>query len=232
MFRLLLTALVLSGLAGCASPPPPTELTAEPIEAAQIQADIRSFVSSSYPDMEVTVRPWEKDSRRLAIYFVESKFALLYPQQRFHYLSHLIPADYQEKHLVDSVWFELAPGETPDDLVYPDEELTESIAPDVLKVVSAANVFEDLDDSLCPDDECASGSQCFGDYRHTRAILLQRGFKESELFDVLHVFMAKGGHCDCEILYNVAEQSRLASEYWTARSENRRPHDPHTPATD
>lgn len=42
-----------------------------------------------------------------------------------------------------------------------------------------------------------------------------------------HVFMSMGGYCDCEILFNVAESSRLKAEYWLARTEGRQPIDPH-----
>jgi hypothetical protein len=38
-----------------------------------------------------------------------------------------------------------------------------------------------------------------------------------EIEDVLAVMRFSGGCCDCEILYNVAEESRLKSEYWKAR---------------
>ena len=193
----------------------------------QIEADIRSFLRSSYPDIQVSARPWEKDPTRLALYFVEAKFSVLYPQQRSHYLTHLIPAEYQEKHLNNAVWFELAPGESADELAYPDESLIAAITPDVMKVVNSAKVIEALDDALCPLDPALPRAQCYGDYRNTRPILLARGFKESELFDVFHVLMAQGGYCDCEILYNVAPESRLAKEYWTARAQGRRPYDPH-----
>ena len=30
--------------------------------------------------------------------------------------------------------------------------------------------------------------------------------------------MRQGGFCDCEVLYNVLDESRLKAEYWTARA--------------
>ena len=53
------------------------------------------------------------------------------------------------------------------------------------------------------------------------------GFTQDELFDVFHVLMDKGGYCDCEILYNAAEESRLKAEYWRARAAELEPYDPH-----
>ena len=44
---------------------------------------------------------------------------------------------------------------------------------------------------------------------------------------MFHVLMARGGYCDCEILYNAVEESRLKAEYWRARAEEVEPYDPH-----
>jgi hypothetical protein len=197
----------------------------------QLVADLKRFITPSYPAMDIRVRPWDHDPVRIAIYFTDPKFALIYPYQRWHYLTHLIPADYQKANLENSVWFELAPGEKPEDLRYPDEELIQSITPDVMKCLSGARFFELLDDVMCPQQPARERAQCWGDYRNSRPILLNRGFKDDELFDIFHVLMRQGGFCDCEILYNAVQQSRLKAEYWIARSEGRNPYNPHGGAT-
>jgi hypothetical protein len=197
------------------------------VNLLQLEADVRGFVRGAYPNIEVRVEPWADDPRRLAVYFVEVQFASLYPAQRYHYLRHLIPADFYEQHLVDSEWFELAPGERPEDLEYPDRELIADITPDVMRSLLGAGVFEALDDVLCPADPARGRGRCHGDYRHARSVLLARGFRADELFDVFHVLMAQGGYCDCEILYNAAAVSRLKAEYWRARAEKLEPYDPH-----
>ena len=193
----------------------------------QLETDIRAFVRRGYPNIDVRVEPWAADPSRPAVYFTDAQFAVLYPAQRYHYLRHLIPADYYDRHLVDSEWFELAPGERPEDLEYPDSELIADITPDVMRVLFGARVFEALDDVLCPRDTSHPRPQCHGDFRHARAILLARGFKEPELFDVFNVLMARGGYCDCEILYTAVDESRLKAEYWKARAEQIEPYDPH-----
>ncbi|MFL5493405.1 MAG: DUF2695 domain-containing protein [Gemmatimonadales bacterium] len=180
-----------------------------------------------YPNIQVRVEPWTADPTRPAVYFTEAQFASLYPAQRYHYLRNLIPEDYYERHLTDSEWFELAPGERPEDLEYPDAELITDITSDVMRSLSGAGIFDALDDVLCPADRSDPRRQCYGDYRHARAVLLARGFRDDELFDVFHVLMARGGYCDCEILYNVVEGSRLKTEYWQARAEEIEPYDPH-----
>lgn len=143
----------------------------------QLVADLRRFITPSYPDMDIRVMPWDLNPARLAIYFTDAKFALIYPYQRWHYLTHLIPADYQEANLGNSVWFELAPGEKPEDLRYPDEELIDSITPDVMKCLVGSRFFELLDDAMCPKDSGRERVQCWGDFRASRPILLNRGFK-------------------------------------------------------
>ena len=193
----------------------------------QLEAAVRDFVRRAYPNIVVRVEPWSADPTRPAVYFTETQFASLYPAQRYHYLRQLIPEDFYDRHLTDTEWFELAPGERPEDLEYPDPELIADITPDVMRALSGARIFEALDDVLCPADTSATRGLCYGDYRHARAVLLARTFRDDELFDVFHVLMARGGYCDCEILYNAVEVSRLKAEYWRARAEEITPYDPH-----
>jgi hypothetical protein len=107
----------------------------------QLVADLRRFIAPSYPDMDIRVMSWDRDPGRLAIHFTDPRFALLYPYQRWHYLTHLIPADYYEAHLENTVWFELAPGENPDDLCYPDEDLIDEITPNVMGCLTGRGFF-------------------------------------------------------------------------------------------
>ena len=193
----------------------------------QILRDLKEFLLTSYPEIEVRVEPFWLDPSRTAIFFIEQKFAFIYPEQRSHYLTHLIPAEYQERHLQNTVWFELAPGEKPEELVYPDDDVIASITPDVMQCLRKTRFFEALDDRLCPSDDEQPLEACYGDYRVSKAILPSKGFSEDEYFDIFHVLMAQGGFCDCEILYNVAERSRLGADYWRARGEGRKPYDPH-----
>ena len=39
-------------------------------------------------------------------------------------------------------------------------------------------------------------------------------FDSDDLKDMFAVMRAEGACCDCEVLYNVAESSRLKAEYW------------------
>lgn len=180
----------------------------------QIQEALATFIQPSYPDMEIRVEPWADDPSRLAVYFLETKFALLYPQQRWHYLHHLIPAEFQDRYLSRSVWFELAPGESPNDLVFSDKEVVAAITEPIITILNKTNFFTTLDEAFTRPEKPAV---CWGDFRVAKSILPTKGFFESEYFDVFSVLMAQGGYCDCEILYNVAHGSEFARRYWANR---------------
>jgi hypothetical protein len=122
----------------------------------QIQDALATFIRPSYPDMEIRVEPWADDPSQLAIYFLETKFALLYPQQRWHYLHHLIPAEFQDRYLSTSLWFELAPGESRRDLVYSDEEVVANITEPIMTILNKTSFFGTLDESIHAPRESSS----------------------------------------------------------------------------
>jgi hypothetical protein len=189
--------------------------------------DALQYARRAFPGMRIDVAPWARDPARVAITFVDASFAPLYPAQRWHRLAHVFPREVYDRSLADTIWFPLAPGETPDELVYPDDETIAGIDEFVMKALEASGALAALDDALCPERTDAVPARCHGDFRHARAAFAVGGFSEDELFDVFHVLMARGGWCDCEILYNAVESSRLKGEYWTARAEGREPRNPH-----
>jgi hypothetical protein len=69
----------------------------------QIEAEIRGFVQASYPDMIVRAEYWAEDPSRIALFFVDERFRTLYQRQRYHYLVHLIPKDYYDAKLADTL---------------------------------------------------------------------------------------------------------------------------------
>ena len=188
-------------------------------QLARIASEITGFVRGSYPEMTVRAENWEQDPSRIAVFFIERRFEGLYRRQRYHFLVHLIPKDYYETVLADAIWFELTPDEGIDTLADdPDEDLIASITQDVVGVLLARRFFAELDELFCPQD-CATNSQaCSGDFRHAKKVLQICGFEESHWSDVFHVLMAQGAFCDCEILYNVAPESRLKAERWRHQS--------------
>jgi hypothetical protein len=98
-------------------------------------------------------------------------------------------------------------------------ELIASITPDVMKCLVRSRFFEKLDDLLCPKDDSHQREGCLGDYKLSESVLLASGFKRTDLDDIFGVLRSIGGCCDCELLYNVAESSRLKTEHWRNRAE-------------
>lgn len=188
----------------------------------KIESAIRGFVRASYPDMIVRAEHWAKDPSRIALFFIDERFRTLYPRQRYHYLVNLIPKDYYDSTLADSVWFELTPDERPemveDD---PDEELIASITPDVIRALKEKGFFAALDEMFCHNG-AAEPQTCLGDFRYAKQALRLCGLEESDWSDVFHVLMGQGAFCDCEILYNAATESRLKTQYWQRRSHQKR----------
>ncbi|HEX4663043.1 MAG TPA: DUF2695 domain-containing protein [Terriglobales bacterium] len=103
--------------------------------------------------------------------------------------------------------------------VGPDDDLVSSITPDVMKCLDRVGFFGKLDELLCPQVSSSPREGCGGDYKLSESILTAANFKTPDLLDIFSVLRSQGGCCDCEILYNVAESSRLKAEYWRARAQ-------------
>jgi len=100
------------------------------------------------------------------------------------------------------------------------EDFIASITQDVMRCLSQERFIEKLDDAFCPDSGSAPAEFCGGDYRVSGSILRKSGFDSLELSEILDVLRLQGGCCDCEILYNVAESSRLKAKYWREQSQH------------
>ena len=98
-----------------------------------------------------------------------------------------------------------------------DDDLIRNFTPDVQHVLKHKRFFELLDDCLSPEDPTKSPLTCKGNHGDSTAILTSLGFDSTDIDDILQVLHSEGGCCDCEILYNIAEESRLRSKYWKAR---------------
>lgn len=103
----------------------------------------------------------------------------------------------------------------------PDSDLTASITPDVMTCFRRSHFFEQLDDLLCPKGDSGQRQVCGGDYKISKRILEAAGFDSNDLKDMFAVLRAKGACCDCEVLYNVAESSRLKAEYWKPQAHGK-----------
>jgi hypothetical protein len=96
-----------------------------------------------------------------------------------------------------------------------DDDLVSSIAPDVVRYLQKIRFFEKLDDVLRPTGESRPQVQCCGSFAFSKSVLRECGCQSDEdLGDILGVLQYRGACCDCEVLYNVAESSRLKAAYW------------------
>lgn len=179
----------------------------------QLQERLYEFVRPSYPDIKINVEDTAENVRQL--YFMDDKFEMLYPKQRYHYLTNLIPADFYDQNLKDTEWFELAPNENPDELDYHDQETIDEIKEPILSILKDKVGFVALLDREFVSEDV----KCFGDFRHSKSILTDLKFSDQDQFDIFHVLMNEGGYCDCEILYNVFRDSEYSKKYWLDRQE-------------
>jgi hypothetical protein len=100
----------------------------------------------------------------------------------------------------------------------PDAEFVDDIAPDVVGVLEKGHFFERLDELVCPVDPSNQDARCGHSFDHSVSILQDLGMDSEDVNDVLAVLKSKGGCCDCEVLYNVVEESRLKAQYWKERA--------------
>jgi hypothetical protein len=99
-----------------------------------------------------------------------------------------------------------------------DAEFVNDIAPDVMRVLAADRFFERLDDLFCPLDPSIPAAKCGHGFENSLRILRELGMDSDDVDDVIAVLHSKGGCCDCEVLYNVAEECRLKAQYWKAKA--------------
>ncbi|HXR38031.1 MAG TPA: hypothetical protein VN776_03025 [Terracidiphilus sp.] len=101
-------------------------------------------------------------------------------------------------------------------------------AAQILELLARQKFFECLDDRLCPAESSQRRAWCQGGFEITVRILNEIGIYPEEIQQALKALAAMGSECDCGVLYNAAQQSRLKTEYWLARAVNGEPFDPHS----
>ncbi len=183
----------------------------------EVASALKGFLAEHYPDMLIEVKTKGGSTGEREVWFVEEGFRDLYPMQRYHYLMHLIPEQFYKEELSGAIWHECAPGEDPNDLMFPDEDLVQNIASSVLGVLHNCSFFQRLDATMCTVAERYGAPQCEGDFAQAKKVLSECGRPEPDFFDIFHVLMGQGAYCDCEILCNVTETSEFRRRYWHER---------------
>ena len=148
------------------------------------------------PGIEVEVdrsQRWQ----RMTVTFRHRKFAALLPEQRFRTVLQLLPAELYEKDLRGAVWFELAPGETPEDVTQArrSQDVAEA-EPRIADRLRKVAFFEALSRALGESPIEA----CTGDFAVSRRVLSDNGIVGEQQRDACLVFIRQGAYCDCEVL--------------------------------
>ena len=114
----------------------------------------------------------------------------------------------------------------------PDDELDDNylndVSPDVLGVLEKLCFFDRLDKQFYSVRDAKVLLQCSGTHAVCIEILRDLKMDSDDIQDILSVLRSRGGCCDCEVLYNVATESNLRSEYWKGRARGETPRTPHS----
>jgi len=161
----------------------------------KLAAELSKMLAGKFRGIEVTVehsRRWD----RMCATLRWKGFAGLLPEERFHRLAAVIPAEFRGTQMKGFVWLELAPGEQVDDVLAMPR--SEDIAPrekEIRKKLENAGFFPDLEEALgdCPQDECG------GDFAHTLAVLKSKKWPDKDIVDAKLLFIRGGIYCDCQV---------------------------------
>jgi hypothetical protein len=104
-----------------------------------------------------------------------------------------------------------------DGATYRDAEFLNEVAEDVLGVLRKSRFFGRLEDRFCAPQSPAIPLKCSHSFALSIQVLRELGMDAQDIGDVLAVFRHRGACCDCEVLHNVADRSRLKMSYWNPK---------------
>ncbi|MDC0584672.1 hypothetical protein OAO55_02965 [Bacteroidales bacterium] len=165
------------------------------MEAKKLTEALYGFLKEKYPNIKIEVKGKEPEQE---IFFLEDSFKHLFPLQRYYFINGAIPDDFFDKHLSEAIWYELAPGEKPQDLEYHDEDVVAELHDEIIEMLSEKSEYK----TVLKEKLEASGVPST-DFRISKEIFNEFSLHPKEQFDIFHVFMHEGAYCDSEILPNV-----------------------------
>jgi hypothetical protein len=110
-----------------------------------------------------------------------------------------------------------------------EDEYAAFIRLQVMLCLERNKFFGALDDRFSPVNDPQKGVRCGGNCEISTSILQALGYVEEDIDDIIEVMRSQGGFCDCEILYNVVEESRLKGDYWKSKALGLIPRNTHEP---
>lgn len=164
-----------------------------------IEAELRASLTPKFRGMAIEVSHNDR-WKRMCVTFRWSGFAGLLPEERFHCLVDMVPAQFRRSHLQGFVWLELASDETVEAyLQLPRSEDVKERAPAIYGDLLSAGFFEALEASLGPKPK----GKCLGGFFNTEAVLSTENYSAARIWDAKLLFIGQGVYCDCQVLETV-----------------------------
>lgn len=134
---------------------------------------------------------------RPCVTFRWAGFTGLLPEERFHRLVAVLPADIREKRLAGFVWLELADDESLDAfLKLPRSEDIADREAEIYTGLVKAGLFDSLADAMGASSE----QRCAGDFREMIRLLKAKRFPPKRVSDAKLLMIRHHAFCDCQIL--------------------------------
>jgi hypothetical protein len=134
---------------------------------------------------------------RPCVTFRWTGFAGLLPEERFHRLVAVLPAEIRENRLAGFVWLELADDENVDAfLKLPRSEDIVDREAEIYTELVKARLFDLLADAMSGSPE----QKCTGDFREMIRLLTAKRFPPKRVSDAKLLMIRHHAFCDCQIL--------------------------------
>lgn len=164
----------------------------------KLEADLLSMLGD-FPGLSIDVSRSPR-WKRMCVTFIWDGFDGLLPEERFHRLVNVIPADFCNTRLAGFVWLELTSNETVETfLKLPRSEDIGNHELEIDASLRRVGFFELLRDSM--------GSQlrrsCPGDFSLSAKIMSTVNFTTRQVTDAKLLFIHYGAYCDCQVLQSV-----------------------------
>lgn len=177
--------------------------------SASLQSELTQLLSGKFPGIDVEVSHAAKWNRP-CVTFRCPLFERLLPEERYHRLVGVIPAEFRDDRLAGFVWVELVAGESLEDyLKLPRSEDVAGREKQIFKELAKVKLFASLAESMgaSPDKTCS------GDFRAMDRLLSARRFSKSKLRDAKLLMIRHHAFCDCQVLLTAQpELTRLFAD--------------------
>lgn len=168
----------------------------------QIQSALQAALQESFAEVAVQVGD-DIHYPGTNVVITSPDFAGLYPEQRFHHVVRVLPAELYETLRGNVVWFELAPGESA--IHYMKMPRSEDIVGQemgILKRLTEVKFFKQFEAKLMAKRQAPSPL----DFIMAKQILADAGLSPEEIKRACLFFIRHGGYSDVQVFSNVMEE--------------------------